>query len=47
MSYETLEEAIRKLWRSRGLEVVYEEVTSLEDGTMEWRIQAKEADKND
>ena len=45
MSYKTLEEQIRALWRSRGLEVIEEEFKAVGDGTFQWIIKAKEVKK--
>lgn len=40
--YKSLEQQIRELWASRGLEVVQERFRALKHGRFEWRIIAKQ-----
>jgi len=40
--YKTLEQQIRELWSSRGMEVIREEFRVVEARTYEWTIRARE-----
>jgi len=45
MVYKTLEEQIKELWASRGLEVLGETFESLGDKKFKWTIIAQEKNK--
>ena len=42
MSYKTLEQQIKELWASRGLEVIEETFTGIGKNRFKWTIVAKE-----
>jgi len=42
MTYKSLEQQIRELWVSRGLEVIEERVEPVDENTFKWTIIARE-----
>jgi len=42
MTYKSLEQQIRELWASRGLEVIEERVEPVDENNFKWTIIARE-----